>query len=91
MLINITLQYPVKVRQLFPREPEVIGECDACQYGIGGVWLQGPRLSNPVVWRLLLPEDVIATALKYLHFRSQTRSSSLPLHRPRISLPFNTS
>ena len=60
--MNITLQDPVKARQLFPREPEFIGECDACQYGIGGVWLQGPGLSNTVVWRLLLPEDVITTA-----------------------------
>ena len=95
MLINITLQDPVKARQLFPREPEFIGECDACQYGIVGVWLHGPGLTNPVVWRLLLPEDMIITAKekkrKYLHFRSRTRSSSLPLHRHRIYLPFDAS
>ena len=29
VLINITLQDPVKTRQLFLREPEFIGECDA--------------------------------------------------------------
>ena len=63
VLIKITLQDPVKARQLFPRESEFIGKCDACQYGIGGVWLQGPGLSNPVVWRLLLPDEVI-TAFK---------------------------
>ena len=61
VFINITLQDPVKARQLFPREPEFIGECDACQYGIGGVWLQGLGFSNHVVWRLLLPKDLITT------------------------------
>ena len=59
MHINITLQDPVKPRQLFPREPDFLGECDACQYGIGGIWLQDLGLSNPVVWCLHLPEDVL--------------------------------
>ena len=30
VLINITLQDPVKARQLFPRKPEFVGEYDAC-------------------------------------------------------------
>ena len=34
VITNITLHDPVRARQLFPREPEFIGECDACQYGI---------------------------------------------------------
>ena len=48
----------VHVRQLVPREPEFIGKCDACTYGIGGVWISGPGLRHPIVWRIELQEDI---------------------------------
>ena len=87
MLININLQDPVKARQLFPREPEFIDECNACQYEIGGVWLQGPGLSNPVVWSLHLPEDVIANLVTAMN---KTGKSLFPISSWRL-IYFTTS
>ena len=79
MLINITLQDPVKPRQLFPCELYFIGECDACQYGIGGVWLQDPGLSDLVVWRLHLPENVITNLVTAKNKNGKISISDLEL------------
>ena len=37
---------------------DFIGKCDACTYGIGEVWLSGPGLKHPIVWRIELSEDI---------------------------------
>ena len=49
---------PVHVKELVAKTPHIIGECDACGYGLGGVWLLGPGITNPIVWRLELPDDI---------------------------------
>ena len=59
VFINVTLQDPGKTRRLFPCQPEFIGSCDAYKYVISWFWLQGPEVQNSVVWRLLLPDDII--------------------------------
>ena len=57
-----------------------------------GYKVQGfPILSFGVYFFLRTRSPQQKKKRKYIHFRSRTRSSSLPLHRPRISLPFNTS
>ena len=79
VLIHITLHDPVKARQLFPREPDFIGECDACQYDIRSVWLQDPGLSNPIVWRLHLPEDVLTNLVTAKNKNGKISISDLEL------------
>ena len=35
-----------------------VGECDTCGYGLVGVWLSGPGITNSIVWRLELQDDI---------------------------------
>ena len=81
VILNTTFQDPVKARQLFHREPEFLGECDAYQYSIGCVWLQGPSLSNPVVWRLHLPENVITNLVTA---KNKTEKYPFPISSSRL-------
>ena len=59
VLINITLQDHVKTRRIFPQKPEFVGKCDTYKYGIDGVWLHIYGLTHHVLWRLLIPDDII--------------------------------
>ena len=49
---------PVQCCQLVPGQPAYIGHCDACKYGVGGVWTSGNRTIRPFVWRIKWPQDI---------------------------------
>ena len=58
VLINMTTNTLINVKQVVARFPEYIRECDTCTYGLGGVCFQGPDLKEPIVWRLQLPKEI---------------------------------
>ena len=52
LLVDSLASRPTRLYELVPRAPVAIGSCDACQRGMGGVWLF-PDSRAPVVWRSL--------------------------------------
>ena len=59
ILLRLVSKNPTHVKKLVPCRPRFFGECDACRYGLGGVWISGLYIKNPIVWRLELPDDII--------------------------------
>ena len=42
---------PTRLQELVPMAPSHIGASDACQHGMGGIWLSNEPHSPPLVWR----------------------------------------
>jgi hypothetical protein len=49
---------PTRIQELVPTSPSNMGACDACQVGMGGVWLTSTESSPPIVWRQRFPVHV---------------------------------
>ena len=58
-MVRLASKSPTHVKQLVARRPQFIGECDACRYGLGGIWISGPYITNLIVWRLELLDNII--------------------------------
>jgi hypothetical protein len=50
-----------RLQELVPTHPSHIGACDACQVGMGGVWLSSFDTTSPIVWRHRFPAHVASS------------------------------
>ena len=50
-LIDSLASRPTRLQELVPAAPTAIGACDACQTGMGGVWLFPDATLPPILWR----------------------------------------
>ncbi|KAI2494663.1 adenylate kinase [Fragilaria crotonensis] len=50
-LVDSLAERPTRLTELVPTAPTHIGACDACQVGMGGVWLACDERTPPFVWR----------------------------------------
>jgi hypothetical protein len=50
---------PIQCQQLVPGSPAYIGHCDACKFGVGGIWTAGTNTLRPIVWRIQWPQDIV--------------------------------
>ena len=58
-LVNSVHQQPTRLAELVPTSPSVVGACDVCQIGMGGVWFDAldPNAA-PILWRQKFPAAV---------------------------------
>ena len=57
-LFRIVGKRPTQCKELIPDWPDLVGFCDACRWGAGGVWISGKQGIHPVVWRVQWPADI---------------------------------
>ena len=50
-LVDSLAESPTRLQELVPTVPSFVGACDACQAGMGGVWLAPNDTHAPIVWR----------------------------------------
>ena len=58
-IFKVLGKHPIQCCQLVPGQPAYIGHCDACKYGVGGIWMSGTKTLRPIVWRLKWPQDIV--------------------------------
>jgi len=63
LLLHTAAAEPTHVNELVPGPPAVVGYCDACRMGAGGVWLSGTKHLEPIVWRVEWPDDIKAALI----------------------------
>jgi hypothetical protein len=57
---------PTRLRELIPTAPAYVGACDACQWGMGGVWFSTTgNPHTPIVWRQSFPLRVRQALVTY--------------------------
>jgi hypothetical protein len=56
---------PTSVHELVARTVDFYGYCDACNTGVGGVWLPMDTELEPFVWRVAWPADVVRKLQSY--------------------------
>jgi hypothetical protein len=59
-LVDSLAARPTRLHELVPTTPSHVGACDACQWGMGGVWLPNDGISPPIVWRHPFPPHITA-------------------------------
>jgi hypothetical protein len=74
-LVDSLAARPTRLHELVPTFPSHVGACDACQMGMGGVWLPSDGPGSPIVWRQPFPRHV-TTALVTSANRTGTLSIS---------------
>ncbi len=59
-LVNAVASRPTRLRELVPTSPSDVGACDACQFGMGGVWFDALHNATapPVLWRCRFPDHI---------------------------------
>ena len=65
-LVTAVADRPTRFQELVPTTPSDIGSCDACRYGMGGVWFDAlDPDAAPLLWRFHFPShisDALVTA-----------------------------
>ena len=61
LLVDSLATRPTRLQELVPTHPLAVGACDACQHGMGGVWLFPDTTQHPVLWRSRFPTHVSAS------------------------------
>ena len=72
-LVDCLAARPTRLQELVPTAPMAIGACDACQIGMGGVWLSDD--APPALWRQRFAPTVPSALVTSTH-RSGTVSIS---------------
>ena len=80
LLFNSLSAYPTRLQELVPQAPLAVGACDACQHGMGGVWLFPDHTTiDPVVRRAPFPVSVSSTLVTSANPTGQVSISDFEL------------
>ena len=78
-LLDSLARRPHRLHELVPTLPIAIGASDACQRGMGGVWLDAHSRSPPIVWRQAFAPHVSADMVSDRNPRGSLSISDLEL------------
>ena len=79
LLVDSLATRPTRLPELVPTSPLAIGACDACQVGMGGVWLSPDGTQPPVVWRHRFSAHIAASLVTSQHRNGTISISDLEL------------
>ena len=73
-LVQTLHDQPTRLSELIPTAPLDVGACNACQYGIGGMWFDAlDPTTAPIVWRQAFPSKVSSALLPLTIERAPSR------------------
>jgi hypothetical protein len=79
-LVDAVAARPTRFQELVPTAPSDIGACDACRFGMGGVWFDAlDPTAAPVLWRFRFPAHIAASLITSANPRGTVSISDLEL------------
>ena len=78
-LVDSLATRPTRLPELVPTAPSHVGACDACQLGMGGVWLGSSDSPAPIVWRQRFAPQVASALVTADNRRGTVSISDLEL------------
>ena len=79
VLVDSLAARPTRLPELVPTAPSHVGACDACQVGMGGVWLSADGVAPPVLWRQRFAPHIARALITSTHRHGTLSISDLEL------------
>ena len=78
-LVDAVATRPTRMQELVPPTPSDVGACDACRWGMGGVWFDVLGDVAPILWRQAFPTPISSALVSSDNPRGTISISDLEL------------